>query len=40
MARKPTTVCGGQIHGKDYPVTGDPTSDTRSIKQIDDHIWN
>jgi hypothetical protein len=27
----------GKIDGKDYPVTGDPTSDTRSYKQIDDH---
>jgi hypothetical protein len=27
----------GKFDGKDYPVTGDPTSDTRSIKQIDDH---
>jgi hypothetical protein len=27
----------GKFDGKDYPVTGDPTSDTRAIKQIDDH---
>jgi hypothetical protein len=27
----------GKFDGKDYPVTGDPTSDARSIKQIDDH---
>jgi hypothetical protein len=27
----------GKIDGKDYPVTGDPTSDTRSYKPIDDH---
>ena len=26
----------GKFDGKDYPVTGDPSSDTRSIKQIDD----
>jgi hypothetical protein len=26
----------GKFDGKDYPVTGDPNSDTRSIKQIDD----
>jgi hypothetical protein len=26
----------GKFDGKDYPVTGDPTSDTRAIKQIDD----
>ena len=26
----------GKFDGKDYPVTGDPTSDTRSVKQIDD----
>ena len=25
------------MDGKDYPVTGDPTSDTRSYKKIDDH---
>lgn len=27
----------GKFDGKDYPVTGDATSDTRSIKMIDDH---
>ena len=27
----------GKFDGKDYPVTGDPTSDTRSYKKIDDH---
>ena len=27
----------GKFDGKDYPVTGDPTSDARSYKQIDDH---
>jgi hypothetical protein len=26
----------GKFDGKDYPVTGDPNSDTRAIKQIDD----
>ena len=26
----------GKFDGKDYPVTGDPNSDTRSLKQIDD----
>jgi len=26
----------GKFDGKDYPVTGDPTSDTRSYKKIDD----
>jgi hypothetical protein len=26
----------GQFDGKDYPVTGDPNSDTRSYKRIDD----
>jgi len=25
----------GKFDGKDYPVTGDPTSDSRSLKQID-----
>ena len=29
----------GKFDGKDYPVTGDPTSDTRAIKQIDDHNY-
>jgi hypothetical protein len=28
----------GKFDGKDYPVTGDPTSDTRSYKKIDDRI--
>jgi hypothetical protein len=26
----------GKVDGKDYPVTGDPTSDTRSYTRIDD----
>jgi hypothetical protein len=26
----------GKFDGKDYPVTGDPNSDTRAIKQIND----
>jgi hypothetical protein len=35
---KPThSVWVGKFDGKDYPVTGDPTSDTRSLKQIDPH---
>lgn len=27
----------GKFDGKDYPVTGDPTSDMRSYKQVNDH---
>ena len=27
----------GKFDGKDYPVTGDPTSDSRSVKKINDH---
>lgn len=27
----------GKFDGKDYPVTGDPTSDMRSYTKIDDH---
>ena len=27
----------GMFDGKDYPVTGDPNSDTRAIKQVDTH---
>jgi hypothetical protein len=27
----------GKFDGKDYPVTGDPSSDARSYKKIDDH---
>jgi hypothetical protein len=27
----------GKFDGKDYPVTGDPNSDARSITKIDDH---
>jgi hypothetical protein len=35
---KPThNVWTGKFDGKDYAVTGDPSSDTRSIKKIDDH---
>ena len=26
----------GKFDGKDYPVTGDPTTDTRSYKKVDD----
>jgi hypothetical protein len=27
----------GKVDGKDDPVTGDPNSDTRSLKKVDDH---
>src|SRR5215472_1328774 len=27
----------GKFDGKDYPVTGDPSSDARSYKKVDDH---
>ncbi len=27
----------GKFDGKDYPLTGDPTADTRSYKTVDDH---
>ena len=27
----------GKFDGKDYPVTGDPNTDTRSYKKVDDH---
>jgi len=27
----------GKFDGKDYPVTGDPESDARSYKQVNDH---
>jgi hypothetical protein len=27
----------GKFDGKDYPVTGDPDSDTRSYKMVNDH---
>jgi len=38
---KPThTEWTGKFDGKDYPVTGDPNSDTRAIKQIDDHNYD
>jgi hypothetical protein len=29
----------GKFDGKDYPVTGDPNSDARAIKQIDEHHY-
>ena len=29
----------GKFDGKDYPVTGDSLSDTRSVKQINDHTF-
>jgi hypothetical protein len=28
----------GKLDGKDYPVTGDPSAETRSHKRVDDHI--
>jgi ABC-type xylose transport system substrate-binding protein len=31
------SVWTGKFDGKDYPVTGDPNSDTRSVKRIDEH---
>jgi len=35
---KPThSVWTGKFDGKDYAVTGDSSSDTRSVKKIDDH---
>jgi hypothetical protein len=37
---KPThTEWTGKFDGKDYPVSGDPTADTRSIKQVDAHNY-
>jgi hypothetical protein len=39
-AGKPThNEWTGKFDGKDYAVTGDPNSDMRSIKKIDDHTW-
>jgi hypothetical protein len=29
----------GKFDGKDYPVTGDSTADTRAIKKVDDHHY-
>lgn len=37
-AGKPThNEWTGGYDGKDYPVTGDPTSDMRSLKRVNDH---
>ncbi len=37
-AGKPThNEWTGSYDGKDYPVTGDPTSDMRSLKKVNDH---
>jgi hypothetical protein len=37
-AGKPThNEWTGKFDGKDYPVTGDPVSDSRSYKKVDDH---
>src|SRR5438270_12333664 len=30
-------VWTGKFDGKDYPVTGDPSTDTRSYKKVNDH---
>ena len=29
----------GKFDAKDYPVTGDPDTDTRAYKPINDHTW-
>jgi hypothetical protein len=29
----------GKFDGKDYPVTGDPTADSRAIKKVDDRHY-
>ena len=29
----------GKPDGRDYPVTGDPSTDTRSLKRVDDHHY-
>ena len=35
---KPTHIeWTGKFDGKDYPLTGDPTANTRSYKKIDNH---
>lgn len=37
-AGKPThNEWTGKFDGKDYPTTGDPSSDTRALKSMDDH---
>ena len=37
-AGKPThNEWTGKMDGKDYPLTGDPSADTRSYKKINDH---
>jgi hypothetical protein len=37
-AGKPThNEWTGKFDGKDYPLTGDPTADTRSYKMVDEH---
>lgn len=33
-------VWTGNFDGKDYPVTGDPTSDMRSYKKVNDHTMD
>jgi len=40
-AGKPThNEWTGKFDGKDYPVTGDPNADSRSIKKISDHKYD
>jgi hypothetical protein len=29
----------GKFDGKDYPVTGEPNTDTRSVQKVDDHHY-
>jgi hypothetical protein len=39
-AGKPThNEWTGKLDGKDYPVTGDAQSDTRSLKRVNDHKY-
>ena len=35
----PEWIFERKFDGKEYPVTGDPTADARSYKQVNDHTW-
>ena len=37
--KKTDTVWTGKLDGKDYPVTGDPNSDARSVTKVDNRTF-
>ncbi len=38
MGKPQHTEWTGKFDGKDYPLTGDPTADSRSYHKVSDHV--